>query len=359
MRIGFFDPYLSVLGGGEKYLLTMLEEAARRPDTEIVLFSPTEPVPADWRRLKIDIADGAFAWRRAGQLTVTPQTRGLDRFVALSNHVPPLSLARRSLAIVQFPSVSLRQPVWRFPDRKLRMASYQTVLCYSEFVAGAIRERLGVADPVVAYPPVDTDSAANGPKVRSIVAVGRFFPATDGNNKKHGLLIDAFRELQDGGEAGGWTLQLAGGCNDDPASHAYVEQLRVRAAGLPVQFHVNADRETLERLYAEATLFWHAAGHGERQPERWEHFGITTVEAMAHGCVPLVAALGGQLEIVTDEVDGRLWYAPAELVELTRQLIAAPSDVERMRAQALDTSKRFSTERFRARIAEEVFGTSG
>jgi hypothetical protein len=55
---------------------------------------------------------------------------------------------------------------------------------------------------------------------------------------------------------------------------------------------------------------WHATGYGfdaEQYPAKQEHFGMTTVEAMSAGAVPVVLNTGGQREIVTHGDDGFLW----------------------------------------------------
>jgi glycosyltransferase involved in cell wall biosynthesis len=345
--VGFFNPYPPGLGGGEKYLYTILEEAVRTAD--VTLFTPEPPDPDRWRALNVEVDASAFSWRRAGPLSVTPRTRGLDLFVAIANHIPPLSLARRSVAIIQFPFAELGRPP-RSLERRLRLRSYDKVLCYSEFVRAAVIDRLGIRDPVVLPPPVDTAGATPASKVPSVVAVGRFFPSADGNNKKHDVLIEAFRRLA----PAGWELHLAGGLADDPGSHEYLADLRRRAQDLPVSFHPNAPAETISRLYATSPLFWHGAGHGETRPERFEHFGITTVEAMAYGCVPIVPALGGQLEIVDDGRNGRLWRSVDELVEITAELIADPAAVARMREAAVIDAARFSRERFIERVRAEL-----
>ena len=85
-----------------------------------------------------------------------------------------------------------------------------------------------------------------------------------------------------------------------------------------MELRLDVSREELLDLYSRASLFWHAAGYGQderRHPERLEHFGITTVEAMAHGAVPLVYPAGGPAEVVEDGVSGRWWRTPGELVE--------------------------------------------
>ena len=71
MRIGLYDPHLATLGGGERYFLTVLEEALRLPDAQVTVLSPERPDPASWRRLGIEVADGSFEWSRADEATVT------------------------------------------------------------------------------------------------------------------------------------------------------------------------------------------------------------------------------------------------------------------------------------------------
>lgn len=361
-RIGIFNPYPSGLGGGEKYLYTILEQAVNTPGVEVVLMSPARPDLGRWRELNVKVEPNAFRWRRAGQLSVTAHTRGLDLFVAIANHFPPLSLARRSAVIVQFPFAFLRDPGGlpsplgrlRAAERRVRLRSYDTVLCYSEFVRRAIIERLEIRAPVVIPPPVDTTLSSPGQQGPNVIAVGRFFPSALGNNKKHEVLIEAFRRLREDPRSAGWTLHLAGGCADDAGSQQHLRDLRLRARDLPVRFYVNAKSSELARLYASSTLFWHAAGYGETRPERFEHFGITTVEAMAYGCVPVVPALGGQPEIVADGRNGRLWRSVDELVSISAELMADPSATQALGAAAVRDAKRFSKERFVERIRAQL-----
>jgi glycosyltransferase involved in cell wall biosynthesis len=365
--VGFFNPYPAGLGGGEKYLYTMLAEAVRTPGVGVTMFSPAPPETGRWRELGVDVDPASFRQRRAGPLSVTPRTRGLDLFVAISNHFPPLSLARRSAVVIQFPFTPLRDPAGaprallplRVAERRARLRSYDVVMCYSDFVRRALVQRLEIRAPVVLPPPVDTSRGEPGPKGRSVIAVGRFFPSADGNNKKHDVLIEAFRRLSADPRSDGWELHLAGGCAGDPGSQAYLREMRRLAEGLPVRFHANASAEELDRLYRTSALFWHAAGHGETRPERFEHFGITTVEAMAYGCVPVVPALGGQLEIVDDGRNGRLWHTVDELVEITAGLIADHKAADALRAAAIKSVERFSRERFAERVRAELFSQLG
>ena len=87
--------------------------------------------------------------------------------------------------------------------------------------------------------------------------------------------------------------------------------------------HVNARRAVVTQLLTDAAIYWHASGYGAdatRHPERFEHFGITVVEAMAAGAVPLVYGAGGPAEIVTHGANGCHWHDLGELASLTARL---------------------------------------
>ncbi|MDQ6864922.1 MAG: glycosyltransferase [Thermoproteota archaeon] len=50
-----------------------------------------------------------------------------------------------------------------------------------------------------------------------------------------------------------------------------------------------------------------------------EHFGIAVVEAMAAGCLPVVHASSGPMEIVANGLYGLIYKDKAELPELLKQ----------------------------------------
>jgi glycosyltransferase involved in cell wall biosynthesis len=348
VRIGLYDPHLATLGGGERYLLAILDEALRVPDAAVTLFSPEEPDPDAWRRLGIRIEEDAFSWSRALDTEVTAASAELDLLVVLANDVPPFSHARRSVAMIQFPHRSHTGTRGRLL-RALRLSrapaalgSYDLFLCYSEFTREHIRARLGV-DAVVVAPPVDAPQSRARAREPLILSVGRFF--SDWHSKNQHVLIEAMRAL----DAPGWSLVLAGGGDD----RAYVERVRRAAEGLSVELRLDVPREELVDLYSRASLFWHAAGYGHderRHPERLEHFGIATAEAMAHGVVPLVFPAGGSAELVEDGRTGLGWRTPPELAERTRELIADDAERERLSEAARRSAERYSPERFRAQI---------
>jgi glycosyltransferase involved in cell wall biosynthesis len=129
--------------------------------------------------------------------------------------------------------------------------------------------------------------------------------------------------------------------------------------GLPVTFIINGQRNIVLKHLAEAKVFWHSVGLSpqmETEPRYMEHFGIATVEAMAAGCVPVVAAYGGQPEIVEDECSGFLCRDMEGFVQRTVLLANAENLRMRMSQRARDRSRAFHpdifTQQFRRRISQ-------
>lgn len=230
--------------------------------------------------------------------------------------------------------------------------AYDQVLAISRFTQRWIERRWMVPSEII-FPPVDTSFFNPGAKRPIILSVGRFFAGS--HNKKHLPMIEAFRALYDAGLRG-WEYHLAGGCDEAMPEHrAYLERVRRAAAGYPVVLHVNAPFNELQQLYSEASIFWHATGYGEdedRDPDSFEHFGITTVEAMAAGCVPVVIAKAGQLETVVPYESGLLWHTLDELQAHTRTLIDDPARREQLAAGALQRSREFEMSAFAERVRQ-------
>jgi glycosyltransferase involved in cell wall biosynthesis len=181
--------------------------------------------------------------------------------------------------------------------------------------------------------------------------VGRFAPS--GHCKRQDTLVDAFRLLIESTGRSDLELHLVGSVAADPAAREYYQAVHQRARGLPVRFHLNAPSETMERLYATSSYYWHATGAGQNVtlfPERVEHFGITVVEAMSAGAIPLVHDAGGPIEIVDDGLTGFHWHNVDDLVRAqTGAFAMAPQEAEAMRERAHIAARRYDVTAFESR----------
>src|SRR5215218_7384438 len=233
---------------------------------------------------------------------------------------------------------------------------YERVLANSEYTREWIRRLWGV-DAEVLLPPIRVQDLRPGPKQRRILTVGRFIARRVGHSKKQLELVQAFGHMVRRGGMDGWELHVVGGC--EPAHRPYLAQVERAAQGLPVAIHANAPRALVEELLATSSVFWHATGLGEDEetaPWVFEHFGITTVEAMAAGCVQVVIDKAGQREIVRHGTDGYRWTTLAELEALTRTVAGDEALRARLAASAEERAGAFSEEAFAARWREIAAG---
>ncbi len=228
--------------------------------------------------------------------------------------------------------------------------AYDVVMANSAYTRGWIR-RLWRCDADLLFPPIQVERLHSAPvREKAVVTVGRFFAPGLGHAKRQLEMVRWFAELYRSGALPGWQMHVVGGCED--SQRPYVEQVRAAGAGTPVQIHPNAPRAEVERLLSTSSVFWSATGWGEdsdRKPWTAEHFGMTTVEAMAGGCVPVVIDRAGQKEIVRHGVDGFRWTGPEQLASFTRRLATEDAMRTRLAASAVKHAQQFSDAAFAER----------
>ena len=247
-------------------------------------------------------------------------------------------------------------PVWEMrlhggasPTKYSDIESYDKIISISEFTQYWVKKYWGMNSTIL-YPPVSTaDFVPAKKKSNNILHVGRFF--VGGHSKKQLELVRAFKQLVDSGIRD-WQLHLVGGVADGSIHRQYVEKIQEEAENYPIFLHTDASFSTLKKLMAESKIYWHATGLDENEqknPIQMEHFGITTVEAMASGCVPVVIDKGGQPEIVTKE-SGFIWSTRDELITHTKELIQNEELLKSLAGNSVERSKYFSREKFKDRF---------
>ncbi|MBP7687515.1 MAG: glycosyltransferase family 4 protein [Thermoflexales bacterium] len=233
------------------------------------------------------------------------------------------------------------------------LRTYATIIGISRFTQTWI-QRYWSRDSELLFPPVEVDALKPGNKRNLILTVGRIFAG--GHNKKHLPMIATFKQLVDGGLRD-WEFHIAGSVGDAPVDRDYCAQVQQAARGYPIILHVNIAAAELQQLYGAAKIYWHASGYGEdeqRDPIKFEHFGITTVEAMVAGAVPVVIGKAGQLEVVENDVSGLHWQTLDELAEHTQRLMADETLWSRLSGNAIERSRLFSHAAFDKRVHELV-----
>lgn len=337
MNIGFYNPYYDGLGGGERYTLTLASHWSKIHDV-VLFWDDPNIVGLSEKRFGIDLTRIRVVpniFKNANIFGKLLGSRKYDLIFFLSDGSIPATLAKHNILHFQVPFASVLTDPWK-------MNQYDAIVCNSEFTKNELDPQLG-SSSVVIYPPVQQIPVSGTiTKKKQILSVGRFtgyFQA-----KKQEVLIEAFKSGHKSGALPGWELVLAGGLI--PSDQKYFDTLKTLALDTPVHLMPNVSNDDLVALYQSSTLYWHAAGYGTGNPAQMEHFGITTAEAMSAGIVPLVYAAGGQLEIVSDGINGLVWRTPEELIEKTKVLTEDKKKYAVLSKAAIVRANEFSDEKF-------------
>ena len=347
MRVGIYSPYLDTAGGGEKYMLTIGECLSKDNEVDIFLdnhlasFSEDEIKKKNEELLGLNLSKVKYIKAPFGVGSSAAKRyqflKGYDLIFYNTDGSIFFSSAKKSIIHFQMP---FKNSGAKGILGKVKLKSWKKAIYNSYFTKEFIEKFWNIGGEVV-YPPVDVDEIKPLKKEKIILSVGRFVKET--KVKKHSEMINAFKEIQHKGLEG-WSLYLAGGISK--GDEDYLKELKKLAEGLPVHFFPNVSRPELFKLYGSASIYWHFTGFEEEDPSRFEHFGITTVEAMAGGCVPIVINKGGQKEIVEYGEDGYVWDKLDELFSLTLAVSKDESLKDRLSKKAAIKAKKFNKGNF-------------
>lgn len=356
MRIGIFDPYLDTLGGGEKYMLTAASFLSK--NHQVDLFWDEDLLTTASNKFNIDLSKVTTKkniFNKSTNLTKRLiETSRYDVIFYLSDGSVPIIACKLYLHF-QFPVE------WVNSGKvitKQKIKRVKKIICNSKFTKEYIDKKFNVKSLVI-YPPTylikDFPKVNYKDKKNYILNVGRLSKGSTGEFfKKQDFLIDAFKTLVKQG-VNDYELILAVSFPKDKAH--LVEELKELIKGTKIKIYENLSFEKLNKLYEESKIYWHASGFGEdlmNNPERAEHFGITTVEAMANGLVPVVINAGGQTEIVENKKNGFVWNNKRELIDYTISMIHEEDLFLKISKEAIKDSKNFSTDQFHLNL-EKTF----
>jgi glycosyltransferase involved in cell wall biosynthesis len=337
-----YDPYLDTLGGGERYCLT-LAGIFRDLGWQVDIIWAGEP----------DIlkkAASLFNLNPTG-MTIVKSLSGskYDLLFWVSDGSIPYPKAKVNWLHFQVPfhDVNGRSFANRFKLRR-----FKRVIVNSNFTKNVIDKEYAVKSQLI-YPPVDVVKFKPLPKKNYILYVGRFSNLMQ--EKRQDLAVEEFKKFSEF-ISNDWSLILAGGTTIG-TEQKELATLQAKSRGFPIKFVFNPTDRELAKLYGEATLYWATNGFGQDEvahPEKVEHFGITLVEAMSAGAIPLVVNLGGFPEILSDDLSLFLWNTPTELQIKTLDLVNSPSRRKDWQKKVRRRSLDFSAQKFKIAITKAL-----
>ena len=231
-----------------------------------------------------------------------------------------------------------------FPEERMPDLSYQLITANSRYVD---QRKWG-------YPSEVVYSACQnmGPpttKKNIILNVARFFAEPTAHQKRQDILLETFKRLVDDGLCD-WELHLVGNAGPANEDKSLVEDLRHSARGYPAQIRASISFDALRDAYRRSSIYWHATGFGSSAPSKQEHFGMSIIEAMSAGAVPIALNSGGPRETINHGINGYLWNELSELRSLTRRIIDDRQTLRGMSGAAVISSKSFTVDEFLIRV---------
>ncbi|HHS98087.1 MAG TPA: glycosyltransferase [Chloroflexi bacterium] len=336
-RVAICQPTV-ILGGRLRVILGIVEvlnEAGIVPDilAARIRFDPAQvvewygrPIRAHFRllpgvpRLPVDTLTVLFnisLWWYGRSYALLINTGNSLLFLPRSQNVLTYMFFPRKARLIT-PDVSIHLPGKRLPlwsrhrlQRLILRPLYHlskpdpkhTIVCMTRFTREALRAVYDLpSDLPVVYPPVEIDRFRASPHARplSVITLGRFTP-----DKRQ------LEQIQIAERVPHIPFHIVGFAGNNPYyqnCRRYIEEHDVR------NVHLRPDLPFAEMLplLQSARYFLHTTIN--------EPFGITTVQAIAAGCLPVVHDSGGQREIV---IEAALRYrsfqeVPAVLSELER-----------------------------------------
>lgn len=381
-KICILNPYLPTLGGGEKYmglLCDFIEKKYCNAEIDILVhsFNEVDVYSSDYVTIddlnkrfgiflektkirKVDIKPSKKLFGKLkNKIEIEQITKEYDLFIDfmfLSKHI---GRAKKNIYICMFPANRFELELSGFLKKIMgKIADIMFIKSYNLFITISLYTNhwlnvyWGKTDnSKIIYPPVlpekEIDSLYNeGLKKNIVLSVGRFFVAS--HCKRQLEMVKMFvnnKELFKNYE-----YHLVGAVSTRKEDIDYLNQIKEYSSKVDNVFvHENYPYNKLVELYKSAKIFWHATGYGideNKDPEKIEHFGISTVEAMAYGVVPVVINKGGQKEVVDNGISGYVWNNEDECIKYTLSLMEDEDKRKKFALNANLKSKRFSYEQF-------------
>lgn len=345
MNIGIFSPYLSTLTGGEKYIFTAASCLSKEHkvtifwDDPLILEKASEKFNLDLTNVTLspNIFDNRISFLRR-----IFKTFSFDRILYLSDGSIPL-VGCRLLIHFQFPVESINTNSFIFLFKKSRI---NKIICNSYYTKTFIDKKFNLKSFVL-YPPATTSKSLINAKDRLILTVGRFSVLSNGTDfKKLAMLAETFKKFQKK-RLKGWSLAIVTSVRGEDAKE--FEKFEQGIKSSYIKIYKNTSHDQIDELYKKAKIYWHATGYGEdlqKNPELAEHFGISTVEAMSNGAIPVVFNAGGQQEIVKNKDNGYLWETQEEIISHTHKIAVDEKLYDVLKEKAVESANRFTKERF-------------
>jgi glycosyltransferase involved in cell wall biosynthesis len=346
--IALWNPYLDIVGGGEKHALQICEYFVQH-GYDLTIFWDSDIRKSLEDKLAIKLPAN-IRWlpklTSYSPLKKLSMLRTFDMLVYVTDGSYFFSGAKHTIAFCMVPERKIYKMNLK---NRLRTLGWQWV-CNSQFTQQHLENwgiNASVIYPIVSLPTVKPRNQHSGTSL-TFLSVGRFF--THLHSKRHDAAVAWFVNFVTHHPTfAASKLILVGGLKKE--DQRYFDSLRKLSINYPnVIFKTNIPSQELENWYLRSDYYLHFAGwqvNESTHPERTEHLGITPLEAMSYGCIPFCYKSGGIREFVHDGENGFTFKTLDELSQKVIKIHRHEKDQIHIREKARETvEKVFSAEAF-------------
>lgn len=307
-QVALYDPYLDTLGGGEKYILSIMDVFADLGYEINIIWNKDLS-----KEIKNRFSLQSFKRLKWINEKVLKDLWAYDYFFYVTDGSYFFSGAKNNFVYAMIPDIKLYS---QGLINKLKLINYKFIT-HSLFTQQWL-SKFGIKSKVL-MPYLDNElinKKLSFKKEKIVLSVGRFFSHL--HSKRQDLAIKTFIDLKTKSKAfSDYKLILVGGLMKEDQEY-YNDLKKLAGNDSSIVFKPNINFGELYKLYELSSYFWHFTGYGvdeEKNPELVEHFGITPLEAMTSGCLTFCYSAGGPKEMIKDNDNGFLFSDTNELID--------------------------------------------
>lgn len=351
-KVALYDPYLNILGGGERYVLSILK-VFESHGYECSIFWNTDVTKKIKQKFGIKFHTLNFIPHifPSSPLKTLQALRTFDSFIYVTNGSYFFSSAKHNYIYAMVPQKIL------YPQsllHRLKTLNY-TFITHSKFTKKHLAD--WNIQTKLLYPYINIPTKISlFKKEKTILCVGRFFKHL--HSKRHDIAIKVFSLLKKNPLFRDYKLIIAGGLQKEDKD--YFNSLKNLAKNdSSILFKPNISFYELYKVYRLSTFYWHFAGFGideDRHPELVEHMGIAPLEAMAYGVIPFCYNAGGPKEIISQGENGFLFKSEDEFIKQMINIVKKQDYLQSIQIKSMKFAcKNFSYPVFEKRVKEIFF----
>lgn len=333
-KVAISSPYMFIRGGGESYLSYIMKFFINK-GYKIVFFSNTSIEPTQIRKVL-----SSYIPNEAKNIYIAPYNKYImhkyeeldfDYYIEMGNGKMPSrrGFANKNIYHCQFPFDLNKHLSYNYIN------TYDAVIVNSDYTKKwynkFIKPYSSNIPCHILYPLCYTDynnsfidteenaiSVFNNKKPNSFILVGRIVPF-----KNIEIVMDVFKKLDKYGV--NYTLHIVGATGKQPDAVKLLNIIKKNVIECPnIKLHLDVTNEVRDELLKNTKYYIHAAGlnlNETRNPELFEHFGISIMEALRYNCVPIISNGGYPNMYIKNNINGFIISTDIELYYLVKHLL--------------------------------------